>query len=66
LEDRRGQNNKVSRGMQNTVETKAERTRMAEVEGRGKERRSKKEKGRKGRKTKKTEEKKDDRYKKSS
>ena len=52
--------------MQNTVETKAERTRMAEVEGRGKERRSKKEKGRKGRKTKKTEEKKDDRYKKSS
>ena len=52
--------------MQNTVETEAERTRMAEVEGRGKERRSKKEKGRKGRKTKKAEEKKDDRYKKSS
>jgi len=58
LEDRRGQNNEMSREMQETMETEAGKTRTVEAEGRGKERRS--------RKIKKTEERKDDRHKKSS
>jgi len=66
LEDRRGQNDEVSKGMQKTVETKVGKTRMAEAERRGKERRSRKEKGRKDRKTKKAEGRKNNRRKKSS
>jgi len=66
LEDRGGQDDKMSRGMWETVETKVGKTRMAEVERRGEERRSRKEKGRKGRKIKEKEERKDNRCKESS
>jgi len=48
------------------VETKAEKTRIAEAERRGEKRRSRKEKGRKGRKTKEAEESKNNRCKESS
>ena len=58
MEDRRGQNDEMSREIQETIETEAEKTGMAEAEGREKERRSRKKKGRKREKNKKGREKK--------
>jgi len=66
LEDRRDQNDKVSRGMWETIETEAGKTGMVEAEGRREKRRSRKEKGKNGRKTKEAEERKNNKCKESS
>ena len=50
LEDERGQDDEVSKRIQETVETKAGKTRITEVERKEEERRSRKEKRRKCRK----------------
>ena len=42
MEDKRGQNDEMSREIQETMDTEAGKTEIAEVEGRGKERRSRK------------------------
>ena len=43
MEDERGQDDEVSKRIQETVETKAGKTRITEVERKGEERRSRKE-----------------------
>jgi len=48
LENRGGENDKVSRGMWKTVETGTGKVRMGEAKGRREKRRSWKEEGRKG------------------
>jgi len=70
LENRRSQDDEVSRRMWKVVETKAEKISMAETERRGGKRGSRigaRRKGKgKGEKTEKTKEEKNDRYKKNS